>query len=210
MGGIEVAPQELLNRIESLGVETPDGPSTTAKTDFEHQFNLNSVAIGLGLEQVFYEPESFPGIVYTPSEFEETVVLFFGGGTVYLDCAGGNGVHEVIEQMADQLTELGMLEEAQPASSNLELAPMSVQVPEEYEEIADEADTTAEDDGLESGTASEPSDVSCTNCGHDLTGDENFCPECGTELEANCPDCGYELDGSENYCPDCGTDVAGD
>ena len=47
--------------------------------DLGFQVDLNQLAIGLGLEQVEYEPEQFPGLVYRPDE-SECVILVFGSG----------------------------------------------------------------------------------------------------------------------------------
>lgn len=47
--------------------------------DLGFQVDLNQLAIGLGLEQVEYEPEQFPGLVYRPAE-SECVILVFGSG----------------------------------------------------------------------------------------------------------------------------------
>jgi len=43
--------------------------------------NLNAVCIGLGLENVEYEPEIFPGLVYRLSE-PKVVALLFGSGKI--------------------------------------------------------------------------------------------------------------------------------
>lgn len=45
--------------------------------------DLNSLAIGLGLEHTEYEPEQFPGLVYRPTE-AESVILIFGSGRVVI------------------------------------------------------------------------------------------------------------------------------
>lgn len=43
---------------------------------FDGSLNLNALAIGLGLEDVAYEPEAFAGLVYDPDEYEATAILF--------------------------------------------------------------------------------------------------------------------------------------
>lgn len=45
------------------------------------QVNLNTAAIGLGLDQTEYEPEQFPSLIYRPPEYE-CVLLLFGSGKV--------------------------------------------------------------------------------------------------------------------------------
>lgn len=49
----------------------------------------------------------------------------------------------------------------------------------------------------------------CENCGAKLTGDSQFCPECGknTEKLTACPKCGESIDGGEKFCAKCGTRI---
>lgn len=53
--------------------------------------------------------------------------------------------------------------------------------------------------------------MKCTECGHALTPEQNFCPSCGTpraEENAKCAECGHELSPEQNFCPSCGTPSA--
>ena len=44
----------------------------------------------------------------------------------------------------------------------------------------------------------------CETCGHELTGEEQVCPECGATIGYKCVKCGKELkDGKHEYCPLC-------
>lgn len=45
-------------------------------------------------------------------------------------------------------------------------------------------------------------------CGHELLGNERFCPECG-EMQRFCTN-GHRLSGSANFCPECGVAVGDD
>ena len=45
--------------------------------------NLNKIAIGFNLEQIEYEPEQFPGLVYRMSD-PKVVVLLFGSGKLII------------------------------------------------------------------------------------------------------------------------------
>ncbi len=57
--------------------------------DLEQSVDLNKMTLLLGLESVEYEPEQFPGLVYRPSDFDLTL-LIFGSGKVVL--TGSNQV----------------------------------------------------------------------------------------------------------------------
>jgi transcription initiation factor TFIID TATA-box-binding protein len=45
--------------------------------------NLNAVALGLGLENIEYEPEQFPGLVYR-IKVPKVVVLIFSSGKLVI------------------------------------------------------------------------------------------------------------------------------
>jgi transcription initiation factor TFIID TATA-box-binding protein len=71
--------------------------------------NLNAIAIGLGLENVEYEPEQFPGLVYRLGE-PNVVVLLFGSGKMVI--TGGKQPEDVeaaTEELVSQLTDLDLL-----------------------------------------------------------------------------------------------------
>ncbi|NYT01121.1 MAG: TATA-box-binding protein, partial [Methanocellales archaeon] len=77
--------------------------------DLGSELNLNAIAIGLGLENIEYEPEQFPGLVYRIKE-PKVVVLVFGsgklvvtGGKTLKDCEKG------VEMVRSQIECLGLL-----------------------------------------------------------------------------------------------------
>ena len=62
---VEDALSKVFAELRELGIETTDDPEITiqnivASADLGQQLNLNAIAIGLGLENVEYEPEQFP------------------------------------------------------------------------------------------------------------------------------------------------------
>jgi len=63
-----------------------------ATADLGGELNLNEVAMGLGLENVEYEPEQFPGLVYRVKE-PRVVMLLFGSGKIV--CTGGKNTEDV-------------------------------------------------------------------------------------------------------------------
>jgi transcription initiation factor TFIID TATA-box-binding protein len=65
--------------------------------------NLNAIAAGLGLENIEYEPEQFPGLVYRLSD-PKVVILLFGSGKLVV--TGGkkpedmvNAVDRIVEEL---------------------------------------------------------------------------------------------------------------
>lgn len=219
MGAVTVHPDEIVARLDALDVDVRDGASTSAYTDLGTSVNLNAVAIGMGLDDVVYDPEAFPGIVYEPEAYDGTVAVVFGNGTLFVDSAASVGVHDVVDEVTAQLAELGLVPEPTPGGE-FSLTPTEVPVPPEYAEYGTEpAGGDPATDGTDQASvgavesASEPAadaTEACTECGHGLSGEENFCPECGAEVVPSCPSCGDELSGGENFCPECGTDLAAD
>lgn len=73
------------------------------------QLNLNALAISLGLENIEYEPEQFPGLVYKPKEVD-VAILLFGSGKLVI--TGGRTTEQIdrgYEHVRDKISSLGML-----------------------------------------------------------------------------------------------------
>ncbi len=80
-----------------------------AIADLGSDLNLNEVAMGLGLENVEYEPEQFPGLVYRIKD-PKVVMLLFGSGKIV--CTGARNTEDVsiaVEKLSEELTSLGLL-----------------------------------------------------------------------------------------------------
>ncbi|MGZ7171974.1 MAG: TATA-box-binding protein, partial [Halobacteriota archaeon] len=71
--------------------------------------NLNAIAIGLGLENIEYEPEQFPGLVYRLSE-PKVVVLLFGSGKLVV--TGGRVPEDAanaVDRIVNELKSLSLM-----------------------------------------------------------------------------------------------------
>lgn len=80
-----------------------------ATADLGSELNLNAIAVGLGLENVEYEPEQFPGLVYRLRD-PKVVVLIFGSGK--LVCTGAKkkeDAERAVDKIAAELSSLGLL-----------------------------------------------------------------------------------------------------
>ena len=44
----------------------------------------------------------------------------------------------------------------------------------------------------------------CLECGHGLSGEDRFCPRCGTPVPQPCPECGHSLSPEDRFCSRCG------
>lgn len=106
----------IADKLRKLGIEVYEKnqlkiviQNIVAISDLGSELNLNEVAIGLGLENVEYEPEQFPGLVYRIDE-PKVAMLLFGSGK--LVCTGARRTEDVsiaIQKLTDELTTLDLL-----------------------------------------------------------------------------------------------------
>jgi len=87
----------LMKELKKAGVpvfQTPDVAITNmvCSYDTEKQINLNRIVVALNLENIEYEPEQFPGLVYR-LEDPKIVALLFSSGKVIL--TGGRNLDDV-------------------------------------------------------------------------------------------------------------------
>jgi transcription initiation factor TFIID TATA-box-binding protein len=110
---VETAIEQVFSELEKLGipVETPEPviQNIVSGADLDNQLNLNAAAIGLGLEQVEYEPEQFPGLVYRPPELNVVILLFGSGKAVITGAQTVESAQEGVEVVMDELDGLGLL-----------------------------------------------------------------------------------------------------
>ncbi len=104
----------IAEKLKKLGVEVYKNPeiviqNIVATSDLGGELNLSEVAISLGLENVEYEPEQFPGLVYRIRE-PKVAMLLFGSGKIV--CAGARNTEDVskaVEKLSEELSSLGLL-----------------------------------------------------------------------------------------------------
>jgi transcription initiation factor TFIID TATA-box-binding protein len=91
--GLEI----IVRSLREAGVDTYPKPRVTITNivcsyDLGKQINLNKVVITLNLENIEYEPEQFPGLVYRIAE-PKIVALLFSSGKIIL--TGGKNLEDV-------------------------------------------------------------------------------------------------------------------
>ena len=104
----------IADKLKKLGVEVYKNPeiiiqNIVATADLEGELNLTETAIGLGLENVEYEPEQFPGLVYRVKEPKVAMLLFSSGKIV---CAGARSIEDAskaVKKLSKELISLGLL-----------------------------------------------------------------------------------------------------
>jgi len=104
----------IAEKLEKMGVKVNKNPeiviqNMVATADLGGELNLSEVAISLGLENVEYEPEQFPGLVYRIRE-PRVAMLLFGSGKIV--CAGARKIEDVslaVDNLSKELSSLGLL-----------------------------------------------------------------------------------------------------
>ena len=104
--------------LSDLGIDVSDNPDIEVQNivtsgDLGETLNLNAIAIGLGLEDVEYEPEQFPGLVYRLDEPDVVVLLFGSGKTVITGGKVPADAEEATEVIISKLTDLGLAQTMQ-------------------------------------------------------------------------------------------------
>ena len=100
--------ENVFQSLRNIGIDVKGTPeikvqNIVASADLHSVLNLNAVATGLGLENIEYEPEQFPGLVYRISD-PKVVVLLFGSGKLVV--TGGkkpedaaNAVDRIVKEL---------------------------------------------------------------------------------------------------------------
>ena len=105
----------VFDELRALEIPVSDDPEITVQNivtsaDLGRSLNLNAIAIGLGLENIEYEPEQFPGLVYRLEE-PDVVALLFGSGKLVI--TGGKqptDAEDAVDVISERLSELGLLD----------------------------------------------------------------------------------------------------
>ncbi|ELY37734.1 TATA-box-binding protein [Natronorubrum tibetense] len=105
----------VFDKLRELQIQVEEDPeiivqNIVSSADLGRNLNLNAIAIGLGLENIEYEPEQFPGLVYRIDE-PEVVALLFGSGKLVV--TGGKQIEDAkqaVDVIVKRLEDLGLLE----------------------------------------------------------------------------------------------------
>lgn len=111
---VKRAIETVVMNVRKTGVKIAGSPTfevqnIVASADLGQPINLTAVVITLGLENVEYEPEVFPGLVYRLSD-PKVVILLFGSGK--LVCTGArkpDNIKAAIEKISEELRSADLL-----------------------------------------------------------------------------------------------------
>jgi transcription initiation factor TFIID TATA-box-binding protein len=112
--GIHEAAHDTFDDLCDLGIPVEENPEITVQnivmsSDLGEMLNLNAIAIGLGLANVEYEPEQFPGLVYRLDDPDVVVLLFSTGKMVIVGGTVPENAEAAVETISSRLTDLHLL-----------------------------------------------------------------------------------------------------
>lgn len=105
----------VINRLRAKGIQGVVGnPEITiqnivATADLHAELSLNAIAVGLGLENVEYEPEQFPGLVYRLKDPKVVVLIFSSGKLVCTGARKSEEAERAVDKITAELSSLGLL-----------------------------------------------------------------------------------------------------
>ncbi len=80
-----------------------------ATIDLETKLNLTTIALSLGMENVEYEPEQFPGLVYRIDEPKVVALLFASGKVVCTGAKKKEDIVRAVKRIQTELSNAGLL-----------------------------------------------------------------------------------------------------
>lgn len=106
--------KSMTKKIKDAGASTMKKPQVkmqniVASADLKKDLHLSSIAKSLMLENVEYEPEQFPGLVYRLDNLGVVLLLFSSGKLV---CTGAKTLEDVsnaVDTVKEKLSSLGIL-----------------------------------------------------------------------------------------------------
>lgn len=105
--------QDFLDQLEELGIETDKTTddllvqNIVVNFDLNRELDLSTVSIALGLENIEYEPEQFPGLIYRGSG-NSTVLIFGSGKSVITGAKTYLGAVEARDDIIEILADIGV------------------------------------------------------------------------------------------------------
>jgi len=105
----------VFDELRDLQIQVEENPeiivqNIVSSADLGRNLNLNAIAIGLGLENIEYEPEQFPGLVYRLDDPEVVSLLFGSGKLVITGGKHADDAKQAIDVIVKRLEDLGLLE----------------------------------------------------------------------------------------------------
>ena len=104
----------VVDNLADAGFEVMKDPEVTvqnmvATVDLKAKLDLTTIAISLGVENVEYEPEQFPGLVYRIRDPKVVALLFTSGKVVCTGAKKREDIVRAVERIQTELSNAGLL-----------------------------------------------------------------------------------------------------
>lgn len=110
---VEAGFTKLFEKLVESGVRveknTISVQNIVASADLGSIVNLNAIAISLGLENIEYEPEQFPGLIYRLKSPKAAILVFSSGKLVVTGCKSIGDTIEVVDYIVKEFEGLTVL-----------------------------------------------------------------------------------------------------
>lgn len=109
---LEETNKEFLIVLGSLGITIPSSDTGFAVQNvvmiggLHHEVDLNTLAIGFGLEVTEYEPEQFPGLVYRPQDLPVVFLIFSSGKIVITGTSDTSLAEKSFKRLKSRISEV--------------------------------------------------------------------------------------------------------
>lgn len=77
------------------------------KHDLDRDLDLGLLAVAIGLEQIEYEPEQFPALIYRPDEYSTTLLVFSTGKTIITGITDKKRAEEIVMLLEKKVEQIG-------------------------------------------------------------------------------------------------------
>jgi len=105
---LDSAERRFREALDELDIEVDDYEFEHATSVFmeslDQRVDLETAMIALGLEVTEYEPEQFPGLIYRPSSFEVTLLVFASGKIIVGGTTDRNQALDAVNHLREQLS----------------------------------------------------------------------------------------------------------
>ena len=108
------AVESVFHSLRNIGIDAMGTPeimvqNIVATANLHSSLNLNAIALGLGLENIEYEPEQFPGLVYRLSDPKVVLLLFSSGKLVITGGKKPEDPINAVDRLVEELKSLSLL-----------------------------------------------------------------------------------------------------
>lgn len=111
---IENAFERIMDKIEGIDIKLKKTPiiviqNIVASIDLKKELNLDLISKGLLSDNIDYNPEQFPGLVYKIDENDASLLIFNNGKIVFTGFLTIEEITDAVEIIKEKLSSVGVL-----------------------------------------------------------------------------------------------------